>query len=58
LADNISELEFTYYDGEIWSDSWSEKDTLPKAVRIRIKVEDKKGKESEIFEVITRLKTA
>jgi len=73
LADNISELEFSYYDGLDWKDAWDsdlagadEEDAgqaetqgiLPKAVRIRIKVEDKKGKESEDFEVVTRLKTS
>ena len=31
---------------------------LPEAVKMRIKVEDKKGKEREVFEVVTRLKTA
>lgn len=74
LADNISELEFSYYDGLDWKDTWDSdlagddeegdagqtetQGILPKAVRIRIKVEDKKGKESEGFEVVTRLKTS
>lgn len=63
LADGISELEFSYYDGSAWNDTWdssaSEDDkVLPKAVKIKIKVEDKSGKESEFFEVITHLKTA
>jgi len=70
LAGNISELEFSYYDGEDWIDSWDsdadkededhqeQKGILPKAVKIKIKVEDKKGKESEMFEIVTRLKTA
>lgn len=70
LVGNISELEFSYYDGEDWIDSWDsdadkedenyqgEKGILPKAVKIRIKVEDKRGKESEMFEIVTRLKTA
>ncbi|HDP16358.1 MAG TPA: prepilin-type N-terminal cleavage/methylation domain-containing protein, partial [Candidatus Omnitrophica bacterium] len=66
LAEGISELEFSYYDGLSWNDSWNSDSAggdsgtgvLPKAVRIKLKVEDKKGKESEIFEVITRLKTA
>lgn len=70
LADNISELVFLYNDGADWKESWDsgvlvekedstqEKVGLPKAVKIRIKVEDKRGKESETFEVVTRLKTA
>jgi len=59
LAEGIVLLEFSYYDGLVWSDSW-DSDTigLPKAVSITIKVEDKKGKESEIFKVVTQLKTA
>lgn len=77
LAQGIAGLEFSYYDGSVWSDSWdsdalikgeelgsggpeqgdSER-ILPEAVKIRIKVEDKRGKESETFEVVTRLKTA
>lgn len=60
LADNIAILEFSYYDGLLWNDNWDSgtEKLLPKAVRIKIKVEDKKGKEGEIFEVIARLKTA
>ena len=62
LSDNISELEFSYFDGLTWTDTWSsDKDkgiSLPKAVKIKIKVEDKKAKEGETFEVIARLKTA
>ena len=62
LSDNISELEFSYFDGLVWTDTWnSDKDkgiNMPKAVKIKIKVEDKKAKEGETFEVITRLKTA
>ncbi|MDP6685784.1 MAG: prepilin-type N-terminal cleavage/methylation domain-containing protein [Candidatus Omnitrophota bacterium] len=66
LAGNISELEFSYYDGLIWSDSWDsdaiseaddDKELLPIAVKIKIKIEDKAGKESEVFEVVTKLKT-
>lgn len=69
LADNISELEFSYYNGSIWSDTWDsdssgkeqEKDNyekaLPEAVKIKIEIEDKQNKEGEAFEVITRLKT-
>ena len=76
LAENITLLEFSYYDGSTWSEAWNiseieegaegeteeeqeiDESTLPKAVRIKIKVEDKSGKESEIFEVVTHLKTA
>ena len=69
LADNISEMEFSYYDGLIWSDTWDSDEegededskgqrVLPKAVKIRVKVENKKGRESEIFELVTHLKTA
>ena len=62
LSDNISELAFSYFDGLAWTDTWSsDKDkgiSLPKAVKIKIKVEDKKAKEGETFEVIARLKTA
>ena len=70
LAEGIAELEFSYYDGLEWSDTWDSKlageeaeseenqGILPEAVRIKIKVEDKKGKESETFEIITHLKMA
>lgn len=62
LSDNISELEFSYFDGSVWADIWDSDQTagisLPKAVKIRIKVEDKKNKENEIFEVVASLKTA
>ena len=69
LADNISVLEFSYYNGSIWTDTWDsdtsaeeeEKDkyekALPEAVKIKIEIEDKQNKEGESFEVITRLKT-
>lgn len=58
LADNISILEFSYYDGLYWNDSWDSDLALPKAVKIKIKLEDKRGKESEEFEVVTHLKTS
>ncbi len=68
LADNISELEFSYYDGSSWTDTWdsdlneedeeSEQRILPKAVKVKIEVEDKKRKESEVFEIVTHLKTS
>jgi len=62
LSDNISELEFSYYNGTAWTDSWHSDKALgiglPKAVRIKIRVEDKSAKEGEFFEVIARLKTA
>lgn len=64
LAEGISELEFSYYDGLTWDGRWDSKrdneiaGVLPKAIKIRLKVEDKKGKESEVFEVVARLKTA
>jgi len=62
LASNISEIEFAYYDGISWLESWNsaltESPMLPKAVRITIEVADKSGKEKEKFEVISRLKTA
>ncbi len=69
LADNISELEFSYYDGALWSSEWDSEDeaeetseqetgVLPKAVKIKIKIERRKGKEGEIFEIVTHLKTA
>ncbi len=68
LAENVSLLEFSYYDGLVWKDNWDsdvvEEDSvevqkvLPKAVSIKINVEDKRGKESESFEILTRLKTS
>ena len=69
LAENISELEFSYYDGFEWSSEWDSEDkgqvignngqgVLPKAVKVKIKVEGRPGKEGEIFEIITHLKTA
>ena len=72
LAENITLLEFSYYDGLTWSEAWNlseneedgeeeieiDESVLPKAVKIKIKVEDKSGKESETFEVVTLLKTA
>jgi len=62
LSDNISELEFSYFDGLVWLDAWNSDEAsgigLPKAVKIKIRVEDKKAKEGETFEVIARLRTA
>ena len=70
LAEGVSELEFSYYDGITWQDSWDSgvagdgsgggdaEGKLPQAVKVRLKVEDKKGKESEAFEVVICLKTA
>ena len=62
LSDNVSELEFLYFDGSAWLDAWNSDETLgiglPKAVKIKIRVEDKKAKEGETFEVIARLRTA
>lgn len=70
LAEGISLLEFSYYDGLTWSDTWDSeltgngagleqgRENLPEAVKIKLKVEDKEGRESETFEVVTRLKTA
>jgi general secretion pathway protein J len=62
LSENVSELEFSYFDGAVWTDAWNTDQALgiglPKAVKIKIKIEDKKSKEGEIFEVIARLRTA
>lgn len=62
LASNVSELEFSYHDGSDWKDTWdsdlNEENKLPKAVKVKIKIEDKKGRESETFEIIASLKTA
>jgi len=62
LSENISELEFSYYDGALWTDTWNSDQALgvglPKAVKVKIKVNDKKAKEGEIFEIIARLRTA
>ena len=62
LSENVSELEFSYFDGAVWTDTWNSDQALgvglPKAVKVKIRVEDKKSKEGEIFEVIARLRTA
>ncbi len=62
LSENVSELEFSYFDGAVWTDAWNTDQALgiglPKAVKIKIKIEDKKSKEGEIFEIIARLRTA
>ena len=62
LSENVSSLEFLYFDGTTWSDTWNSDQVLgiglPKAVKVKIKVEDKKAKEGEFFGVIARLKTA
>ena len=62
LSENISELEFSYSDGVIWTDTWNSDQALgvglPKAVKVKIKVNDKKAKEGEVFEIIARLRTA
>ncbi len=62
LSDNVSQLEFSYFDGLVWLDAWNSDEAsgvgLPKAVKIKIRVEDKKAKEGETFEVIARLRTA
>jgi len=62
LSDNVSELEFSYYNGALWLEAWNSGEDpspgLPKAVKIKIKVEDKKAKEGEFFEVVARLRTA
>jgi len=36
LASSIVELNFRYYDGKSWQDSWKRKENLPKAVEIKI----------------------
>ncbi|MFH1854753.1 MAG: type II secretion system protein GspJ [Candidatus Omnitrophota bacterium] len=68
LAEGISVLEFSYYDGFTWKDQWDsglagedsgdKEGALPTAVKIKLEVEDRQGKEKEIFEVVTHLKTA
>ncbi|PIW68763.1 MAG: hypothetical protein COW10_00775, partial [Candidatus Omnitrophica bacterium CG12_big_fil_rev_8_21_14_0_65_42_8] len=62
LSENVSELEFSYFDGAVWADTWNSDSAsgvgLPKAVKVKLKVEDKKAKEGEVFEVITCLRTA
>ncbi|MDP2980630.1 MAG: type II secretion system protein GspJ [Candidatus Omnitrophota bacterium] len=62
LSENVSELEFSYFDGAVWTDAWNSDQALgvglPKAVKIKIKIEDKKSKEGEIFGVVARLRTA
>lgn len=62
LSDNVSELEFSYFDGLTWQDTWNSDQApytgLPKAVKIKIRVEDKKAKEGETFEIIARLRTS
>jgi len=62
LSENVSELEFSYFDGAVWADTWNSDSALgiglPKAVKIKIRVEDKKAREGETFEVIARLRTA
>jgi type II secretion system protein J len=70
LADNIPELEFLYYNGRAWVNAWDSEAVakesgakegwgiMPKAVKIKIKVGGKIGKESETFEIVTHLKTA
>lgn len=64
LSSDISEVEFLYYDGLVWNTEWNsdnvqDKDSaLPKAVKIKMKAQDKKGKQGEIFEVVARIKTA
>jgi len=62
LSENVSKLEFSYFDGRVWTDTWSSDQALgvglPKAVKVKIKVDDKKAKEGEIFEIIARLRTA
>ena len=62
LSENVSNLEFSYFDGTTWTDTWNSDQVLgiglPKAVKVKIKVEDKKAKEGEFFGVIARLKTA
>jgi len=58
LSKNVSELEFLYFDGSSWAENWNSDEGLPKAVKIKIKIEDKKAREGESFEVIARLRTA
>jgi prepilin-type N-terminal cleavage/methylation domain-containing protein len=64
LSSDIIEVEFLYYDGLVWNTAWDsdtmqdKESALPKAVKIKIKAMDKKGKEGEVFEVVARIKTA
>lgn len=36
IAEKVTELNFHYFDGEDWVDSWQEKEELPQAVKITL----------------------
>lgn len=64
LGENISQVEFKYYDGLSWKESWdsrlegSESNQLPKAMKIKLTLGDEKGIKAETFETIIHLATS
>lgn len=64
ISENVRGVEFRYYDGSIWKESWdsrpegTEGGELPKAIRVRLVLTDERGERTETFETIVHLATS
>ncbi len=64
IGENISQVEFKYYDGLSWKESWDSRlegagsNQLPKAIKVRLALTDEKGIQGETFETIIHLATS
>ncbi len=38
VLEDVEEIEFSYFDGEIWRDKWEKEDTLPLRIKVKIEV--------------------
>lgn len=59
LGVQISQLGFSFYDGEQWKASWDSRveGKLPQAVKIELTIEDSRGTQSSDFSTIVRIET-
>jgi prepilin-type N-terminal cleavage/methylation domain-containing protein len=62
FSENVSSIRFSYFDGTTWRDSWDSRLKIPqmyakppKAVKIELVLIDRRGKESESFQVVVFL---
>ncbi len=64
IGENISQVEFKYYDGSSWKESWdsrlegAQNGQLPKAIKLRLVLTGERGLRSETFETIIHLATS